>query len=430
MSQNNIYPISFSLFSPSATVATTNSLFGGIAGWQTTPIVGGLFTVGNIVGGSATMTMTGWSIKLQVAPGGVASMTFTVFKNNSPIGMPTITITGSATTGVWAGSASFSPTDIITVTALPSGSPTVSGSRYVNWCVKWTSSTSTFQMFSGINGNNTIATNTTLQLGPQWGGSATFALTDDTGEQSPMPVAGTIQNLYVYLSTDPTTGGVHPGETITVTVCRNPYSGSANTGRVTTTVSVAAGVSGASSDTTHSQHFNQGDEISFRVISSTNCATEQLLIGYEFVPDVPGYSIWLGETTPSGNLTLYHGIIGSTQTATETIAEIPMFAATASNLWQRASTTQGTNVNIPVSGSFAINCRKNAGATTLQTAVVNGQYANDTAHSVSFADGDLMNGQTITSGCGATCLSRWGMAFIAGQPATLSHLLALMGVGT
>lgn len=423
--------MSFSLFSPSATVANTNSLFGGIAGWQATPIVGGLFTVGNIVGGSANITLTGWSVKLQVAPGGTASMTFTVFKNNVPTSM-TVTITGSATTAVWAGSVTFAPTDIITVTSLPFGTPTVSGSRYVNWCVKWTSSTSTFQMFSGINGNNSIATNTTLQLGPQWGGSIAFQVTDDTGEQSPMPVPGTIQNLYVYLSADPTTGGVHPGETLTVTVCRNPYVGGVNTGRVTTAISVAAGASGASSDTTNSQHFNAGDEISFKVISSTNCATEQLLIGYEFVPDTPGYSIWLGETTPSSaNTTLYHGIIGSTQTATETIAEIPMFACTINNLWQRASNSSGTYVNIPSSpSSFSINCRKNGGTTPLQTTVQNGQYANDTSHSQVYADGDLMNAQTITVSCGSTCLSRWGMAFIAGAPSAASHLLALMGAGS
>lgn len=202
---------------------------------------------------------------------------------------------------------------------------------------------------------------------------------DEAYESLPLPFACTARNLYV------TTGTAQPaGGSATFIVRKNGADTAIQL------VIAPGSAAGTYSDTTHSARFAAGDLLSISFDGSAAAGSAEIW-GYGLTLAGRG-GIVAGSmggdlliTGDPGILTLFDNAINPAVAEEESWLPLP-FAATVRNF--------RINLSAPHTGSSTFSVRKNQADTALQIVLSAGAAAGvhgDTAHSVSFAAGDLLS---------------------------------------
>lgn len=269
--------------------AVSYALFMGnaVSGWNTTEA-----NTTQVV--AAPFSIKNFGVFLTSAPGGSASLTFTVRKNGTDTAA-TVTITGAATTGQdTTHEVSFSPGDTFNLSCTPTGTPTVAN---LSWRALCNSLTSASQILStGITG--TISSAKYFNI---FGGDAQTSLNIT---KVIMPCAGVFSKLSAALRTAP---GGSASWTIAVTLNGTDSS-------LSTTIS-AANTTGTNSANTI--RVAAGDMVAFHMTPASTPAATRVSIGMVFTPDksgnaICGYSSAL--SNPSNSATRFTYPVGAPST--------------------------------------------------------------------------------------------------------------------
>lgn len=308
------------------------------------------------------------------APGGTASVAYTVMKNGSATSM-TCTVDSAQTSCTdLVNTVSVSPSDRLSLRVAPTNTPTAStfNASYVF--------TSTNANESPIMGGSsaTLAANLTRY----WFPFSSTAQTVEASSTMVMPTGGVLDDLYAEVSTAP---GV--GATTTITVYENNSATSVSCDIVDTATTC--------NDLTDTLTITAGEVISIQVVSTASAASAFPKWGLAWRPTVDGESIVAERQTTTSNGTRYNEIQGQAgNNGSENLATttVPV-AFTLKKLYLNLSVAPGAGT------SRTWTARKNSATQTL-TATVSGTNTtgSDPDNSDSYAVGDLINWITTVSG--------------------------------
>lgn len=317
-------------------------------------------------------------INLFTAPGLGASRTFTVQVNGVDTALScTVIGTGTTASNTSAGVALVAG-DLVALHTTFTGTPTDTNVRAVTTFSSVTDygilTTAYSQPFS------TSSTEyVTLCAGS--GNSPDSAIANSNGV---VPTAGTISNLYARVRVAP--GGV---ASRTFTLMLN--------GAPTTLTCTITGAGTTANDATHSVAVVAGDLVAWKSEVSGSPASSNGTLGAKWTPTVAGESIWMLNTplTPSAGLTVYHWChgVGGDWDIDETVNQYLLSATTVKKLYAQVTTAPGggksrTYTARIASANTAVTCTIADAATT----------ANDTTHSATATDGQLIAVSTVPSG--------------------------------
>lgn len=237
-----------------------------------------------------------------------------------------------------------------------------------------------------------------------------------------MPCPGVIDHLYYRVSAAP-----GAGKTRTLELLVNGASVSPNP--IILTIADAATTG---SDLTHSVSVVAGDLICLQDVSTGTPTSALLAFGARFVPTISGESVMpsLWAASPAALTNRFSNASGATGGSVTTDAacfNLAPIAFVARKLYISAITAPGSVTTRDVflrqaSASSTLTAQLTGAATT----------ANDTAHSVNVAVGDVID-YMVTSSAAVTATASMraaSVAFIgAAPPASGPSLLALLGVG-
>lgn len=250
-------------------------------------------------------------------------------------------------------------------------------------------STNTVFLGGDIGGNHASAS-TTLYLG-LIGGSGTN--TTEVNVTQEVPCAGTLKNLYSYVSSN----GRSTGSTVRSRV--NAADGAMS-------MSIGASATGIFEDTANSDTLNVGDEINSSVTTGTGTGT--LVVDHtnaKFETTTGQFPIGSAQIgTVADGVTRYLGLgAGNNQeTTTESNVSVKaLFAMTLSRLWTQVNSNSTTT-------AATFDLRKNQASTALSlsiTAGTTGEFS-DTTNSVSILSTDELNAR-IVNGTGGTLFLSW-----------------------
>lgn len=357
------------------------------------------------IGSNANVIATSFNaltlrIDLTVAPGGVASRTFTVVKNGVDTGL-TVAITGAATTGSVTSTVSFVDGDTLILRCTPAGTPAAT-SAYGYLLIEGAANEG-FPIFGGNYSQNVTTTDTFLPLQ----GFTNIVWDTDANTKQVFPMYGQLQNWRVTLN-----GAPGAGTSFTFEV----YVNGAASGMSIT----IAGTNTTGTDTTHAVVVSPGDLLSVRATKSGATANRTARWGLECIPSAPGYSALMyrnfntQQPSTSANrfqLPTARGI--GAFNATETNAQNICPAITAKNLYVWQSVAPGAAAS---GKQYVHTLRKNAaGASPAVTILETATTGNNTAD-LSYSDGDkisLLTAPTATPA--ATDLSVGMMFYLTGS---------------
>jgi len=221
--------------------------------------------------------------------------------------------------------------------------------------------------------------------------------TTETDRHMIMPTAGTVKNLYVKTTTDPTPG------TYTFAIMKNGVA-------QTLTCAITTG-STSCNDTTHTFTVAQGDAISLRSIPTASAGTlNDIQVSLLISSTVAGESLISGAaTTATNTTTLYfapQGINAGNATQANRAVVMPS-AGNISEMWVDLSVAPGG------ADTYTFTLVK-GGSDQTQTCTVTGAAVtcNDTGHSISVAAGDLISIKRVASATAAATIARWGLKFV------------------
>lgn len=336
-------------------------------------------------------TLTGLSVKLETAPGGVASRTYTVMKNGVATAL-TVTITGASTTASdTTTQVFFSAGDFISLQASSSGSPTAA--NRTSWyslitgagqplmlLVNATSSTNQQPLSGAMNVGNTI--------GVRW------------------PTSGSISNAMLSVAAAP---GV--GKTFGYTLWKN--------GVATNLSIILSGSQTSGTDSTHTIPVSAGDLLYWKQSASNSPASTRANISCVHVPGVNGQSViqscFISSRTPSVSATNYNGVnAGGVWTTVEAQRASYWPACILSRFYVNysadpAGTAQWVNT-----------LRKNASNTSITVTVASGSTTGqDTSNSVTLVNNDSVTISSVPTNTPASAYVEFTLvAFI--DPGTTS----------
>lgn len=230
------------------------------------------------------------------------------------------------------------------------------------------------------------------------GGGAT-ATTVENETQQEVPAAGTLKNMFVYVSGNART---------TTTTIKTRVNGA--DGNVT--VSIVAAATGIFEDTSNTDTISAGDEINGKYTTGTG--TEVITVAFVAVSleTTTGQSVvGSGMDTPGGvvvttGTTRYWGLgAGGNVDTTESDASVKaLLARTVSKLWA------GVVANATTSAStldFRVNSASSA-LTVSITAGTTGEFS-DATNSVAIVATDVINVRVVNGGGGSLGISHWTM---------------------
>lgn len=346
-------------------------------------------------------------VEVDMAPGGGDSYTFTIMKNGAAQSLA-VTISGADTSGEdTTHEVTLAAGDYVTLRSTYSGSP---GHPTPRWSLHFVPHTANNYWLSGIVHCNTGF----AAYGNLYGCGNDSSTRGD--EEAPMPVAGTVSDLYVRLNLDP---GTAP-DTYRWTMEKN------GVGAFFADV-VADDITG--SNTSDTESYAAGDRISLEC-TPINVPTISSwgAYGVTFVPDTAGKAPVLfaaGDVAnPSTADPQYQQPSNQAAVAwsdTDVLLAL-LNECTIEDLYVYLQTAPGAGK------SWTFNLRKNGADTDLSVTISDAaQSGNDTTHSVSGADGDDLSMESNPSNSPASSRTAWG--FIVEAPAARTQIIVGGGKG-
>lgn len=318
---------------------------------------------------SSAGVITNFLVKLDSAPGAAKQYVFTLRVNGVDSAL-TCTISGAAsTTGTdTSHSVNVSAGDLVSISCTPSGTPT---SSLLSLSLQFTGNTANESLFLGS--SSTLSTSATEYQAPQGrlSGNSTTIETHLTA------VSGNIKNLYVKLTVAP--GGA-TSRTFTLYV----------NGVSTSLTCTVTGAATTANDTTHSVAVTAGDTITLVSTLSGSPAAAILMHGMTLVATTDGqFNIATYYSSSSSSAVnygaFYNGGISGVN-ATESAVQETSQSITLQALYTKVTTSPG------VGKSWTLMLRVNSANTTLTCAISDtNTTANDTSHSVTTSDFDLLD---------------------------------------
>ncbi len=380
-------------------------------------------------GGSAAVwaadgVFRNWRIRLESPPGVGKSVTFTLrtgtgLYSSSNTDTPLfVTISGTNTEGTYVGAdVPISAGDWVSIRVDPSGSPTGSALRM---SLEFEADIGGQSSYSGWQGGGFAFGNTAYSaaLAPNVRTSALSAMSQDI-----VPTFGAITHLYIRLENVPTIGA----ESVTFNLVRNGVVQDGTSGSVNTTI-VCTGSAGYF-DLPFSLTVVPGDLVSIRgVCSNPGPGSTFFECGVQFTADILGESILSGHAdafspAQNGGSSYYalpsdwagaglgFGLWSLTEAPRQLDAAVTPFALC--KLYVRLDPTapgsgNGYQFRMRVNGAYPTD--------TLDVTIQNNVFTgNDTTHTVSAVDGDLLSLEHHATGSPTgTRYAHWNMVQLIG----------------
>jgi hypothetical protein len=336
-----------------------------------------------------SLTMKDLRVNLATAPGAGNSVTITVQKDGVDTDL-SVTISDAATTAaVDTDTVSFSAGNNMRIKAVGVSGPSNS--------------------FAEV--SVTIVASSSVILGriPAYGvtsgtyyfpasGPYTSNVSVDNVSQ-PMPVAGTLKNLYVDKTHAP-----GAGKSYSYTIMKNEA--------VTSLGVTIADAATSASDTSNTVSIAAGDTIAMRQVRTNGPASSGAGWGIEFEPTTPGYSVFLGCSLgdmPSNAATEYCNF-------TNSIKSVGYFTSTEADRQTKINEIQLTDLYVvmdepPGEGkSFDFTVRDDGADTGLTTSISGTATNNSVSASVTVAAGSDMSFKTEPTDSPTTSTIFWGIA--------------------
>lgn len=323
-----------------------------------------------------------------VDPGGSGqSRAFTLRKNGADTALTATVSTGSTNATDISNTVSVVAGDLVGMKQVVSAS--AAASSPTSWVLRFTAANS--NEFPLLWGASTGAANGTTRYSSVQGDVAVNAT--EANVRSVMPTGGVISNLYVALDANQATAG----QAVTLYLNGSPTA---------LTCTVGSGASTAN-DTTHTVTVAAGDTISLEWVNSGSNSPRPRA-GLKFAPTTDGESIALApanNTQPAFN-TGYQPTPGGTGSGTESAVQTLLVACDLKNLYAIVTGLAGGNV-------FTTRVRRNTADSTLVCTVTGtATTGNDTTHTVTASDDDLLAVKiNNNAGAGGPFRFAYGMVF-------------------
>src|SRR6478752_6465734 len=160
---------------------------------------------------SDDITVTKLTVWVTTAPASGKSWAFTI-RDDAADTAATVTISNTATTASWSGTASIAQLSKVCLKSAPTGTPTASGNVF--WAIEYTTGGDYFLLAS--QNSNFVSSGTGTYYYPPCGGNNVVATTTATDNEIVCPTGLTVTKIAVYLNAAP--GGAN---TNTFTVRKN-----------------------------------------------------------------------------------------------------------------------------------------------------------------------------------------------------------------
>lgn len=346
-----------------------------------------------------------WMVNLSIAPG--ASKTYTAVLNIAGSDVATVAISGTDVSGEWTGTASVAQGDLV----YWHYSITSGGSDPTRVANTWAINTS-----GGIPIPWSQHINTTANRNFTPGGRAGWNTNSDAYTMVVVPVAGTLQNMYVRTNANVPAGTLAVGS-------RVASSGATTAATGNLAVSITAGNS-TGQDTSNSDSLTAGQQFCFRTSGGSSALNDTVAGCVEFVPTTSGDGVLLGSsnTDEAGNGATEYievtSVVSDDYDSTEANKAIPMFACTIDKLYVRSQTAPAG------SDTEDVTLTKNGSSTSLTVQLTTTNSGSDTSNSsVLSTDGDTVSLACALSATAAATSSRlaWGMRVTYTPPAAGGH---------
>ncbi len=340
------------------------------------------------------------------APGAGTSRTLTNYVNDG-VDSVTVTVADTATSG-----ASGYYDDVVLAGATNTMGLTTSGTPAASTPNRWRIQfTALNQMFLNASGG-TSSTSANRFVGVQDNGGLQ---TTAAAATQIMPESGTLQNLYVKMSSALTSGSY------TVEV----YKNAAASGLKVT----LDNANQAALDSTHTVTFAAGDTAYIQITPATPNAAKALAIGMEYVSGTSGNGLLLqsNNTSASNSATVYNNWYGAgAWNATEANVQALGAACKITGLYVTLSASPGT------SKSRTITLRVNGQDTTATVAISGASTSGSWSGTIAISNDDLVCVSQTPSGTPTAATVKYGIVYTtvnASTGAKRSGMFPLMGVG-
>jgi hypothetical protein len=350
-------------------------------------------------------------LHLSAAPGTGNSTSWTLYVNGSASSV-VVTVSDSATDGIdTTHNATVAQGDLLEWKNVHTGG-SFSPNEFLS--CSFTSTNANESLLTG--GSNSVPNSATHYY--PISGTFTNTVTTEASAETVMPTAGTLDNLYIYGNNG---SGPGAGTSYTFTLYKN--------GVATALTTAISGSTRTNSDTTHSISFVAGDTISLEAAPSGTPVQQAILWSIRFKPTVDGESIQTAGGALNTGGTYYSPIsdfIQSNNADSRFIANYTAYSPVAFTLKTLYANTQ------PAPGgatSYTFRNWKNGSLASISAAVSGAStQGSDTTHSDSYASGDSIVIERVTSGSVSSVTG--GTAFVSyiAPPAPPSSGTSIIGL--
>jgi hypothetical protein len=355
---------------------------------------------------SDACTLTDFGMHLVAAPGGEASYKFTIRKNGIDT-VATVTISGAAIDATaWKGEVSFAAGDLISVSCVPLGTPTATGTTSPYIYLATTGST-----FLLMGGSNSFLSNSSTQFqNPSHHTGQGWSTGETNNLEIVVPMSCTVTKLAVQLNSN--AGGVGKGYAI---------SGRRNATSDFLTATIEGGSATAAS-AAGSQELTPGDSLSIKAVPSGTPSARFAAFCMSITPAVEGESfVGYGKSaTGSTSATEYdrpYGANTAAWNAAESERATYPLALTVRKFYIKIGTAPGASKKRTY--TIRSNGADTAAKVVLEGASTTGSY---TAGDVAITANAMFDVGAVPSSTPAanTGGNRWGFVIFTNQTAPLS----------
>lgn len=327
-------------------------------------------------------TIKNLRIAVAVAPGAGTSFTITVYVNGSPSAVTCSVADANTTCSDLTHTASITANDLVSIESVPVGSPGALTQLYGTYIF---TSTTAGESFLGFGSNAaTIGGSETCYGGLQ--GVANACPGTNIADGQTIPTAGTIDNFFAEVSTAPGATKTH-----IFTVRKN--------GSDTTLTCTISDANTSCTDTTgaHAISVVAGDVVAVKRVTLTgSAATNRATYGVRWKPTTDGESLQLSSSTVlcTAGTTNYleTSAFNNAHNSTKATVQQLMSASTVQSFYMDFSAAPGAG------NSSTMTVQKNGTNGAVTAAVTDvATTAHDTTHTMSFANGDFINYETVCS---------------------------------
>jgi hypothetical protein len=359
---------------------------------------------------SEDVTITGFKVFVDTAPGAGDTRTFTVEKGGVDTAV-TVTLSDAETSQTFSGSVAFSAGDKINLKSTSTGTPDAPGNTA--WYITMETTGSKWLL---LGGNQNVAPNGAINYSnPFFSNSWT---TTSTAQDTVVPVGCTLTKLSVASNGSPGSG--------------NSYALSLRVNNTTDILTVTVSDAETADSVTGSEALSAGDDIQIK--EEPTSTPTGIAFGWCFtvVPDVDGESFfgYGSGAAVSVTGTNYEQPIGTGAggwSTVDTARKLILPACTIKNLYARISAAPG----LAATRTFTL--RDNGADSALTTTISDpNTTGNDTTHSVTHtADNTISITSLVSVLDPAAAHAHVGMVIVTAQPAVAGggSTLMMMGAG-